>query len=825
MMVEKFAKLISSIETLYVSMFLLLSIVFIQFAGSTETFTQKVQEKQYETQSSEIGIKTLSPNGEKGGYAYHASEGSNITYSSINVTLGSNNITPIVGETYYLNYYIYFPVYLDQSTAKASCSGSGLGISSASFWHPTAGSTALARSGIAKSNSSPGVYNYSINCSYTKVQCGKACDEGSVPPTYTYYNGSASLEINVKNPAVVDIGVIPDILPRDKGIFEVSWEVMSGATFIGDYIAMVNSDGTTVATTPTLGYTNAKALFHSDRPVGNYTFRYYSAPSSGSPISVAETSSVEIIQPNLVASSFTYTGDPAVLGAGDTVIFTGRVTNDGNAHTNTSDPTGFVNEFSYQFDDNIIEVPFKTINNPGLSENGEPGYFADENSDPFVIPRGGHVFFRYCVDTTSVIYESSGADNCQEIETIVKAPDLKAQTIVEDSSPVYAGRPVTFDGGYQNVGDADTVTGFKTRFSYFFGGVTTTEPKNVVASPLASLGSGSDTSDPITFAGVGPLRVEFCVDVDNEITYDLDSSAESNCSYKTFTVELPPYPDAFVEVCDFGGGNCKNNGGDGLAQISEYKDITSGQAIEIRWDSPDADVCDFDQFNGTIGNGTSAVGGANSGTDNSILEPSDGNGTEYTVTCRNTVGNSGTPKPGSVGVTNGTVTGTECSDGVDNTDSEDTLVDMADPGCISPLDNDERNACNDGVDNTDPEDTLVDMADPGCISSIDNDETDSPSSSGTHDIIVPSILNKGDTTCVGGIPCIVCDQGGFADNQCKVTINSNDYFCADSAGDGKTDITITVNSESYPSLVCDDGSGPTSPIIKKIRVTSVGIEG
>jgi hypothetical protein len=51
---------------------------------------------------------------------------------------------------------------------------------------------------------------------------------------------------------------------------------------------------------------------------------------------------------------------------------------------------------------------------------------------------------------------------------------------------------------------------------------------------------------------------------------------------------------------------------------------------------------------------------------------------------------------------------------------------MADPGCSSPTDNDERNTtttpqCSDTRDNDG--DALVDMADPGCSSPTDNDET------------------------------------------------------------------------------------------------------
>ena len=75
----------------------------------------------------------------------------------------------------------------------------------------------------------------------------------------------------------------------------------------------------------------------------------------------------------------------------------------------------------------------------------------------------------------------------------------------------------------------------------------------------------------------------------------------------------------------------------------------------------------------------------------------------------------------------------QCSDDVDNTDPEDTLADELDPGChtdgnasntasYDPNDNDETNGggnngdteCSDNVDNADTEDTLADELDPGC---------------------------------------------------------------------------------------------------------------
>ena len=60
-----------------------------------------------------------------------------------------------------------------------------------------------------------------------------------------------------------------------------------------------------------------------------------------------------------------------------------------------------------------------------------------------------------------------------------------------------------------------------------------------------------------------------------------------------------------------------------------------------------------------------------------------------------------------------TVIVTACSDGVDN--DGDGLIDMLDPGCSSPLDQDEHNyteQCDDGMDNDN--DSLIDARDPGC---------------------------------------------------------------------------------------------------------------
>jgi len=71
------------------------------------------------------------------------------------------------------------------------------------------------------------------------------------------------------------------------------------------------------------------------------------------------------------------------------------------------------------------------------------------------------------------------------------------------------------------------------------------------------------------------------------------------------------------------------------------------------------------------------------------------------------------------------VKGFQCSDILDN--DGDGLVDMADPGCSDPTDDDETNVgvpipqCSDSIDNDG--DGFIDMADPGCSNPNDDDET------------------------------------------------------------------------------------------------------
>jgi len=101
-----------------------------------------------------------------------------------------------------------------------------------------------------------------------------------------------------------------------------------------------------------------------------------------------------------------------------------------------------------------------------------------------------------------------------------------------------------------------------------------------------------------------------------------------------------------------------------------------------------------------------------------------------------------------------TVDHPQCSDGVDNADTEDTLVDSADPGCHTdgnasnadsyvPTDNDETDVvlpqCSDNIDNADTEDTLIDELDPGCHTDGDvgNDDSYDPDDNNETDEDLP----------------------------------------------------------------------------------------
>ncbi|MFH1333116.1 MAG: hypothetical protein ABIH53_02700 [archaeon] len=114
----------------------------------------------------------------------------------------------------------------------------------------------------------------------------------------------------------------------------------------------------------------------------------------------------------------------------------------------------------------------------------------------------------------------------------------------------------------------------------------------------------------------------------------------------------------------------------------------------------------------------------------------------------------------------------QCSDGIDN--DNDGLVDMQDPGCSGPTDNSEYNMplrqCIDGIDNDG--DGLIDMNDPGCTSWLDNNEYNEPQ---------PTYQ------CSDGLDN---DNDGLVDMQdpgCTSTTDNNEY------------------NEPQPTYQCSDG--------------------
>lgn len=118
----------------------------------------------------------------------------------------------------------------------------------------------------------------------------------------------------------------------------------------------------------------------------------------------------------------------------------------------------------------------------------------------------------------------------------------------------------------------------------------------------------------------------------------------------------------------------------------------------------------------------------------------------------------------------------QCSDGIDN--DGDTRIDwnadvnLTDPGCTDPNDDDESNdpECFDRIDNADPEDSLIDMADPGCVDIFDNDETDPPCSpNNCEDSICPS------ETCDNGCGVLVPGEMLNLSNSCKAETNGQTF--------------------------------------------------
>jgi len=192
----------------------------------------------------------------------------------------------------------------------------------------------------------------------------------------------------------------------------------------------------------------------------------------------------------------------------------------------------------------------------------------------------------------------------------------------------------------------------------------------------------------------------------------------------------------------------------------------------------------------------------------------------------------------------------ECSDGVDNADTEDVLWDHNDIGCLSgpgntydPLDPSENNPeCSDVIDNADT-DTLADTNDPGCHTDGNADDP------GTYDEFDPSeddlvpmvtitatpttfstaterpILNltatnfSGPITCsiepssggpIGRVPMVSTGINSWRMNpnppQAPVIDATTEYVaeCTNTSGSSDTD-EVTVTKEAADPGICADG--------------------
>lgn len=137
---------------------------------------------------------------------------------------------------------------------------------------------------------------------------------------------------------------------------------------------------------------------------------------------------------------------------------------------------------------------------------------------------------------------------------------------------------------------------------------------------------------------------------------------------------------------------------------------------------------------------------------------------------------------------------TQCADGVDNNDTEDTLADCNDPGCLNaqgvcnPLDTSEANtitpACSNGVDDDDAEDSLIDCADPGCLNAqgvcdpTDTSEADVPACANGRDDDGDALIDCADPGCL--------DSNGVCD-----PTDDNEFTAPDTAiFSDQTDIVL-----------------------------------
>ncbi len=180
-----------------------------------------------------------------------------------------------------------------------------------------------------------------------------------------------------------------------------------------------------------------------------------------------------------------------------------------------------------------------------------------------------------------------------------------------------------------------------------------------------------------------------------------------------------------------------------------------------------------------------------------------------------------------------------CQDGRDN--DNDGLVDFPlDPGCSSPADTDEFNAplpaCRDGVDNDN--DGRVDMLDPGCSNPDDTNEGDDPACSDRRDNDNDGLTDfPQDPGCASpadtdefNAPNTQCRDG--IDNDGDGRVDTNDAGCANpddnNEGDGAADLGIALtgpatvqggSTAAYVATVSNNGpDAATSPFSIRVSI-------
>ncbi|MFA5076206.1 MAG: FG-GAP-like repeat-containing protein [Patescibacteria group bacterium] len=153
----------------------------------------------------------------------------------------------------------------------------------------------------------------------------------------------------------------------------------------------------------------------------------------------------------------------------------------------------------------------------------------------------------------------------------------------------------------------------------------------------------------------------------------------------------------------------------------------------------------------------------------------------------------------------------QCSDEIDN--DSDGKIDLTDPGCSSPTDNDENDStpppvyqCSDGLDND--LDGQIDLADPGCSSVIDDDET--------NPVTLPQCSDGVDNDGDGRIDYP-------ADPGCSMASDSTELSqCADGLDndlDGKIDLADPGCEGSWDDIETDSILNP--PVVSGFSIINI----